>query len=116
MFPRLAIHTGNSVVPTNKHPEWEGTVVIQHNETTSTMLKYGSKLSRKARKRHPLLSTFQSNCEAGHWAPYHSCTLQECQDNDVWDGILLGQQVTQGQLVSATEPPTIGVQPAVEHC
>jgi len=116
MFPRIAIHTGNKVVLMNKHPEWEGTVVIQHNETTSTMLKFGNKLSRAARKRHPLLSTFQSNCEAEHWAPYTSYTLQECQDNDVHDGILLGQQVTEGNLISDNEPPTVGVQPAVEHC
>ena len=106
MFPRIVIHTGNKVVLMNKHPEWEGTIVLQHNETTSTMLKFGDKLSRAARKRHPLLSTFQSNCEAEHWALLTA---------DAYNGVC-GQAVTDGDVVSANEPPTVGVQPAVEHC
>lgn len=114
-FPRIAIHTGNSVIPTNKHPEWQGTICLQHNETTSTMLRFGDKLRVTVRKRHPLLSTFQSNCEAEHWAPYTSYTLQECMDSDCHDGILLGQQVTEGDLISDNEPPTVGVQPVVTH-
>jgi hypothetical protein len=110
MFPRIAIHTGNKVVLMNKHPEWEGTVVIQHNETTSTMMKYGTKLSRKARKRHPLLSTFQSNCEAEHWAPFDSTAF-----HPVNVGFILNQAITNGEVVSINEPPTVGVQPAVAH-
>lgn len=112
-FPRIAIHTP---MPISKHLSWLGTIVLQHNETTATILKFGNKLSRAARKRHPLLSTFQSNCEAEHWIPYHSYTLQECMENGVWDGILLGQQVAEGNLISDNEPPTVDVQPPVEHC
>ena len=107
MFPRIAIHTGNKVVLMNKHPEWEGTIVLQHNETTSTMLKFGDRLSRAARNRHPLLSTFQSDCEAGHWAPFVS-------DNNDW-GLIFGQIVVDGEIVSINEPPTVGVQPVVAH-
>lgn len=114
MFPRIAIHTGNKVVLMNKHPEWEGTIVLQHNETTSTMLKFGDKLSRKARKRHPLLSTFQSNCEAEHWAPF--TTNPRNHDGAMESELILGQALTEGNVISANEPPTVGVQPAVEHC
>ena len=114
-FPRIAIHTGNTVILTNKHPNWKGCIVLQHNETTATILRHGPGMTRATRKRHPLLSTFQSNCEAEHWAPYTSYTLQECSDNDVWDGILLGQSVAEGNLISDNESPTVGVQPAVAH-
>lgn len=69
MFPRLAIHTGNTVVSTNRHPEWEGTIVLQHNETTATVLKHGPSMTSAAQRRHPVLSTFQSNCRSGYWAP-----------------------------------------------
>ena len=113
MFPRIAVHTGNSVVPTNKHTEWEGTIVLQHNETTSTMLSYGPKLTRKARKRHPLLSTFQSNCEAGHWQPFD--THPDDIATNLHSGLMFGQKVDGGKLVSRTGPPTVGVQPPVEH-
>jgi hypothetical protein len=82
-FPRLAIHTGNTVKPENKHPRWLNTVVIQHNETTATIVKYGPDMTNKAKARHPLLSTFQSNCEAEHWADYN--------------GDFLGNQITNGQ-------------------
>ena len=116
MFPRIAIHTGTSIVATNKHPNWKDTVVIQHNETTATILRYGEKMTAKSRNRHPLLSTFQSICDAPHWMPYQSYTLQECMENDVWDGLLLGQSANEdGKVISATEAPTVGVQPPVEH-
>jgi hypothetical protein len=115
MFPRIAIHTGNTVVLTNKHADWFGTVVLQHNETTATMLKFGTKLSRAARKRHSLLSTFQSDCEAEHWAPF--VTNLRDYDDDVHSGLILGQNVSDdGTVISYTEPPTVGVQPPIEHC
>lgn len=85
-FPRLAIHTGNTVIQTNKHPNWLGVVVLQHNETTTTMLSYGPRMTSKAKKRHPLFSTFQSQCDGAHWADY--------------GGEFLGSQVVNGQVVS----------------
>lgn len=69
-FPRLAIHTGNTVDTTNKHPNWFGTIALQHNETTTTILKYGPNMTRGAKKRHPLLSTYQSTCDADYWSDY----------------------------------------------
>src|ERR1035437_4531233 len=100
MFPRIVVHTGNTVVLTNKHPEWQGTVVLQHNETTCTILKFGDKLSRAARKRHPLLSTFQSNCESLHWQPLNSNAFQP-----VNAGFILNQAVDNGEVISGNEPP-----------
>lgn len=96
-FPRIAIHTGNTVVTTNRHPQWEGTIVLQHNETTSTMLKHGPNMTKAAKLRHPLLSTWQSNCRGDHWADYNA-DLEEARANDVWDGLVLGQPVKDGQL------------------
>jgi len=105
MFPRIAIHTGTSVVATNKHPNWSGTIVLQHNETTATILRFGEKMTAKSRNRHPLLSTFQSNCDAPHWQPFTA---------DVYGGVC-GQSVENGEVISANEAPTVGVQPPVEH-
>ena len=85
-FPRLAIHTGNTVDTTNKHLNWFGTIALQHNETTTTILKHGPNMTRGAKKRHPLLSTFQSNCEAGYWGDYTG------QD-------FFGLEVVEGQIV-----------------
>ena len=72
MFPRIAIHTGNSVNVENRHPQWEGTVVLQHNDTTATILKYGRNMTNKAKLRHPLGTTFQSGCLASHWVPFNA--------------------------------------------
>jgi len=82
-FPRLAIHTGTQDVVTNKHQSWQGSIVIQHNETTATILKYGPNMTNGAKKRHPLLSTFQSNCQRDYWQDY--------------TGELLGTEIVNGQ-------------------
>lgn len=89
-FPRLAIHTGNTVDTTNKHSHWFGTVALQHNETTTTILKCGPNMKRAVRKRHPLLSTFQSNCEAPYWSDYIG------QD-------FFGQEIVDGRVVPPLE-------------
>ena len=101
MFPRLAIHTGNSVVTTTRHPEWEGTIVLQHNETTATVLKHGPNMTSAAKRRHPHLSTFQSNCRLAYWAPFQS-------DN------FLGSVVNDGQIPETTGE-LIGVEAPVAH-
>lgn len=94
-FPRLATHTGNTVDTENTHPKWFGTVVLQHNETTATILKYGPRMTKKAKKRHPLLSTFQSSCEAEYWSDY--------SDNN-----FLGIEIVDGQPVLYDLPtPTL---------
>ena len=103
-FPRLAIHTGATVVITNKHPEWEGTIVLQHNDTTATMLRFGPRLSNAARNRHPLLSTWQSDCAGRHWADFHTASPNGN------DADFLGQVVNAGQVipdVPATVPPAV---------
>ena len=104
MFPRLAIHTGNKVVATNRHPEWQDTIVLQHNETTATMLKFGPALSNAAKTRHPILSTWQSDCRGAHWTDFH--TVSPAGDNAPF----LGQVVDAGQVipdVPATVPPAV---------
>ncbi len=113
-FPRLAIHTGNMVVAENRHPRWEGTIVLQHNETTATMLKHGRNMSNGAKTRHPLLSTWQSNCRAAHWSDYNA-DIQFARENDVWDGLLFGQEVKNGQVESQAAPVGVNVAPAVAH-
>ena len=108
-FPRLAIHTGNQVITTNRHPEWEGTIVLQHNETTATMLKFGPRMTNAARLRHPLLSTWQSDCRGRHWANY-SADHEYALENDVWDNLFFGQEVKDGLVISdvpATVPPAV---------
>jgi hypothetical protein len=99
-FPRLAIHTGNTVVATNRHPEWAGTIVIQHNETTATMLKHGPNMTSAAKNRHPLLSTWQSDCRGRHWSDYNA-DHEYAVSNDVWDLLFFGQEVKDGQVVQA---------------
>ena len=101
-FPRLAIHTGNKVVLTNRHPEWKDTICLQHNETTSTILKYGPNMTNAAKRRHPLLSTFQSDCEGRQWAPF-------------WCDNFLGSVINNGQIPVATGELCIGVEPIVAH-
>lgn len=97
-FPRLAIHTGNSVVTTNRHPEWAGSIVLQHNETTATMLKHGPNMTSAAKNRHPLLSTWQSDCRGQHWADYNA-DFDYARSNGVWDLLFFGQEVANGQVV-----------------
>lgn len=99
-FPRIALHTGNKIVVTNKRPRWEGTVVLQHNETTATILKHGQNMGNKVRHRHPVFSTFQSNCEAAHWAPF--------------TGDLLGMAIVNGDVPELSPLiPTITAPPEV---
>jgi len=102
MFPRIAVHTGNEVDRENRHPEWVGTTVLQHNETTATMLKYGEAMKRGDRKRKPPLSTFQSNCQAEYWKPF--------------TGELLGQRVVDGKVVlPQVEEAAVEVSPVAAH-
>lgn len=111
MFPRIAIHTGNRVVATNRHPRWEGTIVLQHNGTTCTILKHGPSMTNAAKLRHPILSTYQGNCTGAHWHPYEST-----EENHL--SHLFGQIVTDGEIptvVSANRTEGIGVAPAVAH-
>ena len=104
MFPRIAIHTGNKVVVDNKHPNWEGFIVLQHNETTATVLKWGKNMTNKTKTRHPLLSTFQSNCQAEHWDPY-TTTNEGSEEHTIFD-----QFIMTGQII----PPVVRVADVVE--
>ena len=113
-FPRIAIHTGNKIVATNKHPSWEGTVVLQHNETTATMLKYGPNMSSGAKVKHPILSTWQSDCRGRHWASYFS---NDCfREDDSFTSLIFGQEVSDGQVVVPQGVTnTVAVAPAIAH-
>src|SRR5271170_1915162 len=108
MFPRIAVHTGNSVVLTNAHPRWKGTVVLQHNETTTTILRHGNGMTKASKLRHPVLSTYQGNCLAKHWEPFSSVDPQS---------ELFGQKITDGLLPVpvVVPPPTQEVQETVAH-
>ena len=102
MFPRIATHTGNEIDRENRHPEWVGTAVLQHNETTATMLKHGEAMKRGDRKRRPVLSTFQSNCQAEYWAPL--------------TGDFLGQKVENGKVIPPkVETAAVEVSPVTAH-
>ena len=120
MFPRIAIHTGNSVVITNKHPEWAGTIVIQHNETTSTMLKYGPNMTAKAKLRHPPLSTWQSDCCGRHWAPFTTnpnwCFSPDyATADDDHSTLMFDQEVKDGKIVVPVVDTGIAVAEPIAH-
>ena len=112
-FPRIAVHTGNSVVITNKHPEWAGTIVIQHNETTSTMLRHGPNMTAKAKLRHPPLSTWQSNCRAPHWAPYNTPEYDPLVED--YNVLLFGETIKDGQVVVPVVDNGVAVAEPVGH-
>ena len=86
MFPRVAIHIGDN-------NNWKGSIVIQHDEKTATMLSQGPEMEAETRNKYPHLSTFECKCTASHWKAYSSVDRNEQNPYEYFGGFVLNGKV-----------------------